>query len=342
MKNYILLITMCLLVFSCNDAEKDEQAFFLKGAWLLKHLEYPAGAEQDYTREGNGTLCHIFTTDSVLYECKLTATPTGLVINPRAISKITLIDKGNGEQLYLEGDDPHPLTIVNDTTIIIQRSGVKFTSIKADDIFEEWGETICQTIETDLEDNKSGNSRYVLSARERQQERTIMLFACFSTLIFIIALLLVRLIFVNRREKRQLQLQLQQIQEVQENRPSAVKQAVENVEKSFFASDEYASLCRRITSGQRLKDDDWLQVEQMLKTVYPGFCSQLRGLHTMSSLEFQTCLLIKLRIAPKDIANVLTRDMSTISTVRSRLYKKVFDKKGGAKEWDDFIMSIGT
>ena len=85
-----------------------------------------------------------------------------------------------------------------------------------------------------------------------------------------------------------------------------------------------------------------MQLEQMLKTVYPGFCSQLRGLHTMSSLEFQTCLLIKLRIAPKDIANVLTRDMSTISTVRSRLYKKVFDKKGGAKEWDDFIMSIGT
>jgi hypothetical protein len=59
-------------------------------------------------------------------------------------------------------------------------------------------------------------------------------------------------------------------------------------------------------------------------------------------LEYQTCLLIKLRIAPTDIATILSRDTSTISTVRSRLYKKVFDKKGGAREWDEFIMSIGA
>ena len=31
-----------------------------------------------------------------------------------------------------------------------------------------------------------------------------------------------------------------------------------------------------------------------------------------------------------------------ISTVRSRLYKKVFGQKGGAKEWDEFLLSIGA
>jgi DNA-binding CsgD family transcriptional regulator len=60
----------------------------------------------------------------------------------------------------------------------------------------------------------------------------------------------------------------------------------------------------------------------------------------MSELEYQVCILVKLRIAPKDIAAVLARDVSTISTVRSRLYQKVFSKKGGAKEWDEFILSI--
>jgi hypothetical protein len=62
----------------------------------------------------------------------------------------------------------------------------------------------------------------------------------------------------------------------------------------------------------------------------------------MSELEYQVCLLIKLRIAPSDIADVLARDASTISTVRSRLYNKVFGQKGGAREWDSFIMSIGA
>lgn len=39
---------------------------------------------------------------------------------------------------------------------------------------------------------------------------------------------------------------------------------------------------------------------------------------------------------------VLAREANTISSLRKRLYKKVFDREGGAKEWDDFILSIGT
>ena len=117
---------------------------------------------------------------------------------------------------------------------------------------------------------------------------------------------------------------------------------MESVETAFFASDRYEALQRRIATGQRLKDSDWQEIEAQVRMVYPGFASQLRGLHAMSELEYQVCLLIKLRIVPKDIAAVLARDMSTISTVRSRLYKKVFGQKGGAREWDEFILSIGA
>ena len=56
-------------------------------------------------------------------------------------------------------------------------------------------------------------------------------------------------------------------------------------------------------------------------------------------METVSCIIVP-RIAPSDIAAVLARDISTIRTVRSRLYKKVFGQKGGAKEWDEFIMSI--
>ena len=95
-----------------------------------------------------------------------------------------------------------------------------------------------------------------------------------------------------------------------------------------------------MASGHRMKDEDWQDLEGQVRRAYPGFISQLRNLYTMSELEYQVCLLIKLRIAPSDIAAVLVRDVSTISTVRSRLYKKVFGRKGGAKEWDEFILSI--
>jgi hypothetical protein len=91
-----------------------------------------------------------------------------------------------------------------------------------------------------------------------------------------------------------------------------------------------------------MREEEWKDVEEQVHKVYPGFCSQLRNLYAMSELEYQVCLLIKLRIVPSNIASVLSRDVSTISTVRSRLYKKVFGQKGGAREWDDFVLSIGA
>ena len=145
-----------------------------------------------------------------------------------------------------------------------------------------------------------------------------------------------------RREKQRLMLQLRQIQEVQENRPQAIRHAMETVEGEFFASDDYQSLVRRIASGQRLREEEWDSIEELTRRVWPGFSSQLRSLYPMSELEYQVSMLIRLRIPPTDIAAVLVREASTISTVRSRLYKKVFGKKGGAKEWDEFILSIGN
>jgi hypothetical protein len=46
------------------------------------------------------------------------------------------------------------------------------------------------------------------------------------------------------------------------------------------------------------------------------------------------------RNGPIEIASVLCKDKSTISSIRKRLYKKVFDKEGSGKDWDEFILSL--
>lgn len=339
MRQLQILLAISLLL-GCNTTRKSHQAFLLQGAWTLQHVTYPDGSEYDYTMEGNGTLCLLYDRDSTLYECRISAAPSGLIVLPTAKSSITLVNKGGGDLLYLEDDDPHPLHVISDSVITIQRKGVLFSWIRADDIYREWGTEIRDIIVNETEkENAEGTSRYALSVKERQQASYINWLA---TAIGLIAIIAIAIYITARRRRRQLLVQLQQIQEVREFRPQAVKQAVATVESEFFTSDEYAALQKRINEGQRLKEQDWEDVERHLKTIYPGFISQLRGLHPMSDLEYQTCLLIKLHIAPKDIANVLARDVSTISTVRSRLYKKVFNRKGGAKEWDDLILSIGT
>lgn len=51
-------------------------------------------------------------------------------------------------------------------------------------------------------------------------------------------------------------------------------------------------------------------------------------------------MLIKLNFEPGRIAELVCCSLSNISTIRRRLYTKVFGKKAGTKEWDEFIQSI--
>jgi hypothetical protein len=307
---------------------------------MLEQVDYPIGHTEKYV-EAKGTLLRLYDGSNVMYQCWLVKTESGLIVKPHMQRKVTLINKGNGEYLYLEDDDPRPMTVKDDSTIVIQQNGVLYTWLNADDISQEWGDDIIAIITTDLQKDGSQDAHsYMLSAKERKQASVIHWFIISSIGGIILLLLICRIAIDNRKARQRLQLQLQQIKEVQQERPLQVRQAIESVETAYFASDEYHTLQRRISTGQRLRDDDWLDVEGQIRKVYPGFSSQLRGLYTMSELEYQVCILVKLRIAPKDIATILARDVSTISTVRSRLYQKVFSKKGGAREWDEFILSI--
>ena len=340
MKQVLVLMAACLLVGCSNGNDSDKQ-FTLDGVWTLRQMDYPAGGNK-VIEETKETLLRLYEGDSVFHQCWMTKTKTGLTIRPIEDVQVSVVDKGHGEYVYLEDDDPHPLTMNDDSTIVIQQDGILYTWHSNEDIANEWSEEIREIVAVELQKGQGERQSYMLSRKEREQANVI-LGLVFSTIGVVVLLLLIARIAIDyRKEKRRLQLQLQQIQEVQQERPKAVRQAIESIETAYFASDEYQSLQRRIATGDILKDDDWNNIESQIRKVYPGFSSQLRNLHAMSELEYQVCLLIKLRIAPSDMAVVLARDASTISTVRSRLYKKVFGQKGGAKEWDEFIFSIGV
>ena len=338
----VLTILAAWLLMGCTSGEDRQTSFSLEGAWTLAQVEYPSdNSRENYPRNGN-TQLRIYEGDSVLYQYYIMQTDAALVVSPFEKSTITLIDKGGGERLYLEDSDPHPLTVVDDTTMTLQISGILYTWHRNDTFANEWGNEIRSMTAKTLEENADEMGYFVFSAKEREQEGVIhgLLFAVIG---FVVVLFIIVQKALNfRRERKRLQLRLNQIQEEHTERPQPIRQAIASVESAFFASDAYYTLQRRICSGERLRDEDWNSIETQLKQVYPGFTSQLRTLYSMSELEYQTSLLLKLRIAPKDIAAVLSRDISTISTVRSRLYQKVFGKKGGAKDWDEFILSIGA
>ena len=78
----------------------------------------------------------------------------------------------------------------------------------------------------------------------------------------------------------------------------------------------------------------------MINEVYTGFTERLFNLYRMTEQDYHVCLLIKMHIQPKDIATLTAHSKESVASTRSRLYQKIFGKKGTTKEWDEFVMSL--
>lgn len=120
---------------------------------------------------------------------------------------------------------------------------------------------------------------------------------------------------------------------------------IENEKRSkadhiIFSSPVYIRLQDLLDRGESMGNEEQSQLDKVINSVYTGFTSQLYGLYRMTSQEYAVCLLIKARFAPKDIATLTAHSKESVASTRSRLFHKVFQRKGTTKEWDDFVLSL--
>ncbi|MBQ8157864.1 MAG: hypothetical protein IJ081_02445 [Prevotella sp.] len=114
----------------------------------------------------------------------------------------------------------------------------------------------------------------------------------------------------------------------------------ERAEGDIFSSDIYLKIQRLLNEGRTMGEEDWQQLALLVDGIYSGFTEKLYSLYKLSVNDYRVCLLVKIHVLPKDIASLTAHSKESVSTSRSRLYQKVFGKKGSAKEWDDFLMSL--
>lgn len=114
----------------------------------------------------------------------------------------------------------------------------------------------------------------------------------------------------------------------------------ERAEGDIFSSDIYLKIQQLLNDGRPMSDEDWQQLAVMVDSIYTGFTDKLYSLYKMSANDYHVCLLIKVRISPKDIALLTSHSKESVATTRSRLYQKIFGKKGSTKDWDDFVLSL--
>lgn len=121
------------------------------------------------------------------------------------------------------------------------------------------------------------------------------------------------------------------------------------VEKNEEKDEIYnSSIFKRMTDvaqhGQdklAITREEWTDFEDLINKVYPKFSSKLRTLYELSEIELHVSLLIKAGFKPKDISNIVNRSQSALSSIRRRLYKKVYNIDPiEPADWDRVIISL--
>ncbi|MBO5585242.1 MAG: hypothetical protein J5924_02560 [Bacteroidaceae bacterium] len=322
---------LCLLSLCCWAGRKD---FSIVGVWMLKSETAPDGrmTPSIYTQY---TRCKIYDSDSTYYTVQLHAVGDDMLIIAHEMGKYRLNDS-----VYMERDRVMPFHVIDDTTFITEFNGYQELMVRSNTMTEERKEEIRQLVRKYPDESEAPVKHYVLSTTERKlkNERALFLYIimCMSVVAVGVAVYVYRL----RKRKREIEKKLAEIEEERALRPVVVADAMKQVETEFYQSDYYMALRRRIEAGENIKPTEWKELERQLKVVYPHFSSSLYSLYNLSPIEWQVCMLLKIRTAPVEIATVLNKDKSTISTTRRRLYKKVFGKDGSGKDWDEFILSL--
>lgn len=337
MKKVLSIIITVLALLSCSQTG-EHKSINIKGTWTLDSIVYPY--DMKYVYPDNDISWLRIYDDSCYYQCQVTKAPTGNMFIPNETGIYTLIEHDKGEYLYLHEDGKHPFSIESDSTIMIQQDGRQFYWKVCHDFDEDKINTIIGVVRHDLNNLDNSANRYVFSYAEKKLE-TInhTLIYTFIFIAFAVMIILNRYHNLSKNKKR-IEQELRLIEQERQSIPEPVREAMNIVEEDFHNSIFYTSLHERIDKGEHLTEEDWTSINEKINSVYPHFISSLLNLYEMSQTELQVCTLIKLNLTPSQIANVLCREKSTISSIRSRLYSKVFGGKGGTKEWDDFIHSL--
>ena len=294
----------------------------------------PDGKEtkQIYTQY---TRCKIYDADSTYYTVQLHAVGEDMMIIAHEMGRYRLNDS-----IYMERDRVMPFEWVDDTTFITTFEGYKERMVRSTTMTPERMEEIRELVRKYSDDADAPVKHFVLSTTERKLKKENTLFLYIIICMSVLAVGVSVYVYQLRKRKREIERKLAEIEEERTLRPELVADAMKQVESEFFQSEYYMDLRRRIETGTHIKPAEWKELEQRLKVVYPHFSSSLYGLYNLSPTEYQVCLLIKIHTAPAEIASVLCKDKSSISSIRKRLYKKVFDKEGRGKDWDEFILSL--
>lgn len=341
--NRFFCITSFVLVFvllgACSAGDGTVRNDMV-GAWVLKKIIFPTGYEAVYPNERGYTRCKIYDIDSTFYYAELLTVDSETMIVPLEYERYTLINDVEDTLLVENGRFMRHFRLINDSVYTVFNNLEQEIWVKTNSMTAGRKDEIRRAVSENIDSGEENSRNFVFSTSERRLMRVNQNMFLVVVVLVCMALLLVVYVRYLIKKSKLIKRELEHIEEMNRLRPQPVVQAMRMVEKEFFSSEYYLAFRTRLERGEVLKEDELDELGLRLKPVYPDFVNRLYKLYNMSRHEYHVCLLLKVNIPPALIASALCREVSSISSTRSRLYGKVFGKKGGAKEWDMFISTL--
>lgn len=336
---FLSFLSVFVLLGSCSDRNSGVHNDMV-GTWVLKKIIFPTGYEALYPNERGYTRCKIYDADSTFYYAELLTVDSETMIVPLEYERYTFINDVEDTLLVENGRFMRHFRLINDSVYMVFNNLEQEIWMKANSMTAARKDEIRRAVKENIDSGEKNSKNFIFSTSEKQLMRMNQNMYVLVVALVFVALLLVFYVRHIIKKSRLIKRELEHIEELNRLRPKPVVQAMRMVERDFFASEYYLAFRMRLERGEALKDSELDELERMVKPVYPDFANRLYKLYNMSRHEYHVCLLLKVNISPVLIANALCREVSSISSTRSRLYGKVFGKKGGAKEWDAFISTL--
>ena len=107
-------------------------------------------------------------------------------------------------------------------------------------------------------------------------------------------------------------------------------------------SSEVGKKARKTAKEQdgKFSESDWQEIFKLIDKNFPSFKQSLHILHKISDDEYKICVLEILEFKNIEIAHLLFKEPSTISTSRKRIFEKLSSSKGSATDLRTFLYSI--
>ncbi len=108
------------------------------------------------------------------------------------------------------------------------------------------------------------------------------------------------------------------------------------IPSEILHSDIYSYIQTRLNNDMPIPDDNniWEKIQTVINTVSPEFIKTLNNLSegTLSNVEFQTVLLIRLGMQPSQLTVLTGRGRGAIISRRKAISKKILDKEIGTQD----------